>query len=464
MKLTQTFPLLSLTLCLAVLTAALPVKKKVAVTDTPTGQVVTVKNNADQSVIYTGTYDDEPLSIKIPYDVSYTISVNDMEDYLTPSSVTYTAGQLSRAVTLDYAYALPAEIVFDKSMSEPYNIEGDINSGAIETILSKVRRCLVKKTADGAVTIAYLRNDNSNYYEDGSAAVLTGGEGDVMVYLPQFYYKLYDVDATHRGLRISEYQIDATYKKITEGLVGAYKAYVDDGKVYSRSGVRPTAEVSQADFSAYAQARGGGYDIIDYEMHCVIAFLFYAKYGTRDSQYKLGTGNLNYNAGLTGTTDAMGNADTRFAYTGAPSFLGIETAYGWYYEWVSKVVINDLVWTITNPDGTTRTVTACAGIRPPNYWLKDIAAMGSSDYIDVVPTAVGGSQSTYFCDEYTMEKYGEYVLARSCSSAYVDGGLTFTCTMYDSSYSYAHMSSRLAFRGTIAKASTIAAFKALPVL
>lgn len=70
---------------------------------------------------------------------------------------------------------------FDKSKSDPQNITGEINSGVIATILSKFRRCLCKKTADGEVSIAYLRDDNSNYYEDGTAAKLDGTEGDVMV-------------------------------------------------------------------------------------------------------------------------------------------------------------------------------------------------------------------------------------------------------------------------------------------
>ncbi|OAV76060.1 hypothetical protein Barb7_00294 [Bacteroidales bacterium Barb7] len=460
MKLTQTFPLLSLALCLAVLTAALPVKRKVAVTDTPTGQVVTVKNNADQSVIYTGTYGTSPISVKVPYDVNYTISVNDKSLYVTPSAVTYTAAQLSRAVELDYAYAPYAEIIFDKSMSNSANITGDVNSGAIATILSKVRRCLVKKTAEGAVTIAYLRNDNSNYYEDGSAAVLTGGEGDVMVYLPQFYYKLYNVDVSHRGLRISEYQIDDTYKKITEGLVGAYKAYNTGNKVYSRSGVTPTSSVSQANFIAYAQARGSGYDIIDYEMHSTIAFLFYAKYGNRDSQAVVGEGGLAYGSGVTGTTDARGNADTQNETTNAPNFCGIEAFHGWYYEWCSKVAIDSRVWTITNLDGTTRTVTAGTS----DGWITDIAAMGISEYLDVIPTAVGGSDTIYFSDYYYQSANNSRVLARSCDSWGAGGGVAYAYVSYVSSGSYTSFGSRLAFRGVIVKASSVSAFKSLPVL
>lgn len=448
-----------LVLSAVIMTASTPRKKR-SVGGTPTGQVVTVKDNSTGATLYTGTYGTAPLTVKIPYGVSYTVSVNGKQQYVTPSAVTHTAAQLSRSVTLNYAFVPYAEIVFDKSMSNPSNITGDINSGAIATILSKVRRCLVKKTSNGNVTISYLRNDNSNYYEDGSVANLTGTEGDVMVYLPQFYYKLYNVSSTQRGLRFSEYQIDATYKKITEGLVGAYKAYNVSSKVYSRSGVTPTASVSQANFSAYAQARGSGYDIIDYEMHCAIAFLFYAKYGNRSSQAVLGTGGMSYGSGQTGTTDALGNIDTQNATTGAVNFCGIEAVHGWYYEWVSKVAINNRVWTITNSDGTTRTVTAGTS----DGWITDIAAMGGSEYLDVIPIAAGGSDITYFSDYYYQSTGTGRVLARSCGSSSTYGVVAYAYAYSDSSDTGTDIGSRLAFRGEISEAESVAAFKALPVL
>ena len=51
-------------------------------------------------------------------------------------------------------------------------------------IQAKMRRCLLKN--DGTV-YKYLRSDNSNYYEDGSAATLTGPY-QVMVEIPLFFY------------------------------------------------------------------------------------------------------------------------------------------------------------------------------------------------------------------------------------------------------------------------------------
>lgn len=80
-------------------------------------------------------------------------------------------------------------IVFDNLKSGPANIIGDVNQGVFADILSKWRRCLCKKSNEREMSISYLQNDNSNFYEDGTPAILTGAEGDVMVRKPRFWYK-----------------------------------------------------------------------------------------------------------------------------------------------------------------------------------------------------------------------------------------------------------------------------------
>ena len=82
----------------------------------------------------------------------------------------------------------------------------------------------VKKTKEGEVTIAYLRDDNSNFYEDGTAAKLDGTEGDVMVDFPEFYYKWVKVDDNKFTYRFAFYNVDGSYKHVPRSLVGAYKA------------------------------------------------------------------------------------------------------------------------------------------------------------------------------------------------------------------------------------------------
>jgi hypothetical protein len=349
-------------------------------------------------------------------------------------------------------------LVFSNS-DNPQNISG-YGDGAIVDIISKMRRCLAKKTADGEVAICYLNNSNSNQYYDGSVAKLTGEEGDVMVYKPEFYYKYESINSDQFSYIISENPGDETWIKSPESLIGTYKSNNVSGRLYSRSGVSPTGSISQDNNSAYAKARGTGYDIIDFEQHCMIALLFYARYGNRNSQAVLGAGNATFATG-NGSTNALGNANTVAATTGHASFAGIEGVHGGAYEWVGGATIENGVWTITNPDGTTRGGNATAGTI--NGWIVEIAA-AIGPYFDMIPTAIGGSATTYFADQYQYGTGAGRVLARSYYDTYTNGGVSCTNTSSDGSVSHPYFASRLAFRGIIRESDSIEEFKALLLL
>jgi hypothetical protein len=425
------------------------------------GQTLTVTNVDGNGVIYTGAAS-TAANVLIPFGITYKIALTAMSGYTKPADLIRTASQASHQLPLVYAKIQVGDITFNKNVTDPVNIDRGANQGIISTILSKMRCCMVKKTAAGKVAIRYLKNDTRKYYDDGTTpADLSGAEGDVMVYLPEFYYKFTNTDANKRKLGFSLLPIDSTWKKITPGLLGAYKAYLSGGKLYSRSGVVPTVDTSQTDFIAAAVARGTGYGIIDYEMHCAIAFLFYAKYATRDSQSILGAGGALYNSNnVTGQTDNLGNADTQRNTTTYINFQGIEGVHNGLYEWVDGVVINNRVWTIKNVDGSQRTVQAGA----TNGWITDLAAMGATDFMDVLPTAVGGSETSYFADEYYGNENSALALLRSYSSSHPDGGVSYADTGDAPSLTSAHVGSRLAFRGVIVEAESVGAFLSLPVL
>lgn len=68
--------------------------------------------------------------------------------------------------------------------------------------------------------------------------------------------------------------------------------------------------------------------------------------------------------------------------------------------------------------------------------------------MDVVPTNVGGSDSTYFSDYY-WQNSGSRVLFRSYFYAYSDGGVAFADAGGDASGTNGSVGARLAFRGKI---------------
>lgn len=422
------------------------------------GRTVQVVNTANSQIVGSGK--GSSVVIKVPFGISYKVKVDDFPGYLTPQEQIYTANSAARSASFQYEKIVDASIVFDKSISDPSNITGEVNSGVLATILSKFRRCLCKKTANGEVTISYLKDTDSNYYADGTSAKLDGTEGDVMVDFPEFYYKHEKIDTNKFRYRFAEYNVDGTFKHVPRSLVGAYKAYQTGSKLYSRSGVVPTTNTTYTNFASYATARGTGYQLIDFQQHCVIAFMLYAKYGNRNLQAVLGAGGATYNpATTTGTTNQKGNRDTAKETSGYVNGLGIEGVFGGQYEWTQGVSIQGRIWTITDPDGATRTVNA----HTSDGWITGVAAE-AGPFFDMVPTAVGGSETTHYSDYYYQTSGGPFCLLRSYYSSFTFGGVAYSYADNAASFSDTSFGSRLAFRGVVREAQSVNAFKALAVL
>ena len=352
-------------------------------------------------------------------------------------------------------------IVFDKSVSDPANItiseDGDF---LYRLITSGFYRVLCKSAMGGReVFVCRLKDSDSNLYLDGSPAVLTGPEGDVMVVFLEFWYKWYKVDDNRFLYHFADHDIDGTYIHVPESLVGAYKGYVSLNGLYSWSGVSPTTSKAFSDFEGYAKARGTGFQMIDFQQHCVIAMMLYAKYKTRNIQSVLGLGGANNNpATTTGSSNATGGADTKNESSKYVCGLGLEGVFGGIYEWVEGVEINNRVWKITDPDGSTRKVNAGTS----NGWITNIAAE-NGPFFDVVPTNVGGNDSMHYSDYYSQTSSNSIVLARSYSGSYTNSGVAYTHACRSALSASSYFGSRLAFRGIISEVAP-EQFKKLPVL
>lgn len=409
------------------------------------------------------TWSGTPIEEQIPTGLDYRVEFSDVEGYYTPETQSFIAEDgNTREIEGLYRRIIPsATIIFNKTISDPSNITGDINQKAIAEIVKRHRRCLCKKTAEGEVAICYLDDNNSNLYHDGTSAKLDGTEGDVMVVRPEFWYKWASVDSNKFSETLSvEEIVDGIHVEMS--LIGAYKAYQTGSKLYSRSGVSPTVNTSWTSFDSYAKARGKGYSMIDLEQHNMIALILYAKYGNRNLQAVLGAGRANYFPMTnTGTTNNLGNQDTvQNDSDGYVNGLGLEGVFGGIYEMVGGVKINNRVWTITNPDGTQRTVNAGTS----DGWITHIKGE-ESEIFDVIPTQTGGRDTTYYSDYYWQTSSSDdRVLYRSHDSWNTSGGVSCTYASYSPSHTDAHIGSRLAFRGKIRVIESVSEFKALPVL
>ena len=253
--------------------------------------------------------------------------------------------------------------------------------------------------------------------------------------------------------------------------------------------------MSWTDFHFYSQQRG--MQQIDALMHSRIANLFFARYGRRNSQEECGAG-YHSHMRTTGGTAEHGMEDT-IGYDAAHAIdpnvtnamvedlvhqyawyrsrdeygqesvtrvnniccLGYEDIYGHKYDMMDGVdVPNDSgnvgKWRIWMPDGTVRMV---PGKGSSGQWTAGVA---HGRYMDVVPVGtLSGSSSTYYGDVYWFSGAALRVVYRGYSYAYANGGVSDAYASYDASYTIAFIGSRLAFRGKIVRAQSVAAYKAI---
>ncbi|WP_418937711.1 hypothetical protein, partial [Leyella stercorea] len=91
-----------------------------------------------------------------------------------------------------------------------------------------------------------------------------------------------------------------------------------------------------------------------------------------------------------------------------------------------------------------------------------ITAVAHGRLMAVVPVgSMNGSSSTYHSDMYWISTATGRVVYRGYSDAGASGGVSHAYAYHDASYASANVGSRLAFRGKLVRAQSVAAYKAL---
>ena len=352
------------------------------------------------------------------------------------------------------------------------------NRNVIESLKSKFKRCIAKPYGDDAALISYCSESHSKKWPDNTDIVYTGrNQENMMVHFPKYYHKTIERSPGIWRTYISEQQIDSDYIEEPERLVGVYEAYKysDLNWLCSDGGVESTHSQTLATFVTQAKANGSMWGIQDYRIHATIARMFCAYYkttniSTSNSSIPCSGGTKLYNAGKTGGTISLGNKDGRLATLEdsahySTSFLGLEDCY--YSKWEFVQGINILKGKYVVYDGGSfpgkdvaeleaagATNIRVVGYEPDpaataayNGWTKAIA---QGKYGDVVPTAHGGSETTYYSDYSWFNPTANRIFLRSGRS---DNGSRCGVFVADadcaSSGSWAHVGARLAFYGKI---------------
>ena len=350
------------------------------------------------------------------------------------------------------------------------------NRNVIESLRSKFKRCIAMPSGDDAALISYCNEEDSSKWPDSTNITIMNNHQNRMVYFPKYYHKTIERSPGIWRTYISEQQIDSNYIEEPEMLLASFEGSINiEGMLISTASQTSAASKTMAEFVTAAKTHGSLWGIGDYRSHATIARMFCAYYkttniSTSNSAIPCSGGTKRYDYGKTGGTIALGNKDGKAAVvedTGyySTNFLGLEDCYYSKWEFVQGINILKGKYVVYDggsfPDKDVAELEAAGAtnIRVVGYEPNPAATAGYSGwtkavaqgkYGDVVPTAHGGSETTYYSDYGWFNPTGNRIFLRSGSSG--DGsqcGVFLVLAHTVSSDSWTRIGARLAFYGKI---------------
>lgn len=273
---------------------------------------------------------------------------------------------------------------------------GDPNNNTLTWLRQNTHAYVSKHLGITGVRLKQLSDTNRNFFTDGSSAAsyISNENGEFDVFLKfgsDIYYKTEywipkgqtkpnpDYVAVTIAREIPESEDANKWCKWSQyKLIGVYPACQINNRLYSLSGKRPVNNINQKDSIYRAKLRGTNFNICDYDMTKLFAFLFYGYYSSLGCQQICGYGTKNdisgtYYPKITGSTDELNMTDTDttngngaanpsedqiIAGIGSDiktvNFWGLESCWGDESEWLSNLYVMEASRpsTITTPNIT----------------------------------------------------------------------------------------------------------------
>jgi len=365
---------------------------------------------------------------------------------------------------------------------------------------------ITAKDSDNVLSIDADIMDNGETFEI-CTAVLNGDDGQVMVEIPRFAYRYsYDSDLKQHQWWIAPtlmpgYEWHPAFYKDGEWVeyryIGAYEgvgyddstsAYFDgddpdnnpatnwpggtaidtaNDKLGSVSGYAPLVNETRAEFRAIASNRGAGWRQQDFYLVSAIQLLYLVEYASFYSQDVIGMGRTELTGGtwakdsyigVTGKSNSDGNAtanvggNTNDAYM---SYRGIEHFYGNIWKFVDGFNLNDGIPYVCNDETLPYADDTATGyIRLEDTGGSGITLpQGSDNYQTTLeqtkggflPSAVGGSSSTYITDYYQQNTGWRVVTFGGSANQVSKAGFFDWHLSYLASDDNIHVGSRVAY-------------------
>lgn len=345
----------------------------------------------------------------------------------------------------------------DNAVGKIPGYEGWKNTNLIKSI----KPCVLG--ADGTVKY-YLQKDDYTKKEDGTASLLDGTDGDVMVEIPKIGYRLWN-DENYQYVSMTEDPNKDGYCYYAHSLeadgdcdkiyYGAYCGYVNGNNLYSRSGVSPTVSTSLTNFRTYAANRGTGYSLESFFPRTLMQCLYVIIYKNLNSQVALGQGLTDASAKVnTGGTNSQSFCYGTTSGTDQVKFLGIEDFWGNVYGWLDgvhcdssgniKTDYRNSMFTGTNGNNF-QFSTATGASSNYSGSINKIMGTNTSGFVKAYNNNTSGSSSTYFADECQVYPYS----LGYCGGYWDDGANAGAFYLYlgdSASSSYSSIGSRLFYK------------------
>lgn len=319
-----------------------------------------------------------------------------------------------------------------KSISDSGSV-GNASNNTLTWIRQNTHAYISKYVGFSGLRLKQLDDTTRKKFADGTSAVdyISNESGEYDVFLKfgsDIYYKTEAYTPQGQTSPNPDYVLVTIARELPTGedttkwqkwsqykLIGVYEACQINNKLYSLSGKRPITNISQTDSINKAKARGVNFNICDYDMTRLFAFLFYGYYSSLGCQQICGYGTSNYVSKvfypkITGSTDELNMTDTDTANgNGAASpsedqikagigsdiksvnFWGLENCWGDLGEWISNILYMEAFRSPTN--------------NTPN--VSNYVADYLDEYDSVTITKQDGTDEIYtskaaFLEDYTV--------------------------------------------------------------
>ena len=315
------------------------------------------------------------------------------------------------------------------------------------------------KPVGGVVYAAKLDAGNWDYFADGSK-VDDAAKYETMGRVPDCHFKAEGKTMQFGGL----FPIAGGHKFDSPNWVGAYEMFVDSSGVgHSRPGVSPSHSKTMKDFWNCSQKLGSNFGLANYGFQCLIEALYQVSFGNLNSQAVIGSGfqSSSWEACRDvpmGQCISLGDGSGNVLYNDATlgnqypvKLFGFEDLWGRLWEFRPGIRFY--------MDGDTRYAVVYSGNQVSNTangrkFTIPTLVVGEfitrktlGTYWDAFPQAVGGGDTTYYCDGFWASTSGELLLVGGNADAGSLCGLSYASSGNGFSYLRTSVGARLAFYG-----------------